>query len=229
MDEILTAKEVASYLKVNERTVLKYANEHKLPAVKVGGQWRFKREVLDRWLEGQMGTSPQAAPPSGDGAVTVSEWLRPELVLADLQATSGGQVLDALVRACTESDHTLDGQGLLAALVRREQLCSTALGQGVAFPHVRDGNLRLSDRPVLALARVPAGVAFGAADGQPTYLFFMVYAPTTKLHLRILARLSQLVRDPAIVAELRRAADAQAIVRLLREAEANIARVQSTS
>ena len=82
---------------------------------------------------------------------------------------------------------------------------------------------------MLALARVPDGVDFGAADGQPTYLFFMVYAPTTKLHLRILARLSQLVRDPDIVAQLREAPDAHAMIRLLRDAEANIRAIQGAS
>jgi len=194
MDEILTVREVASYLKLNERTVLKYASENKLPAVKVGGQWRFKRAVLDRWLESKMAAATIDDRPGELQPVRVADLLRPELVLADVSAEGRREVLEAIVAACRRSGRITDHRALLGGLMRREELCSTALGQGVAFPHVRDGGLRLADGPVLVLARVPHGVDFGAADGQPTHVFFMVYAPSVRLHLRILARLSQLVR-----------------------------------
>jgi len=52
--EILTIKEVASYLRVNEYTVYRLVTQRKLPGVKVGSQWRFKRSVLERWLESQL-------------------------------------------------------------------------------------------------------------------------------------------------------------------------------
>lgn len=49
-DQILTIKEVADYLKVNERTVYRMATEKKLPAFKVGGSWRIKATQLDEWI-----------------------------------------------------------------------------------------------------------------------------------------------------------------------------------
>jgi len=52
-EDILTIKEVADYLKVTERTLYRLAQEGKLPAFKVGGSWRFRREDLDRWIEEQ--------------------------------------------------------------------------------------------------------------------------------------------------------------------------------
>jgi nitrogen PTS system EIIA component len=222
MNDIMTAKEVASYLKINERTVLKYASESKLPAVKVGGQWRFKREVLDHWLESQMKACTEPVQPVGERAVSIAEWLHPEMVLPNVETDSGQEVLSELVRVCVESGQVTDGKALLSALLRREQLCSTALGQGVAFPHVRESGLRASNQPVLALAKAPGGVDFGASDGEPTFLFFMVYAPSTKVHLRILARLSQLLRDSSLVEDLRGAQDAGALIGLLQEAEAKL-------
>lgn len=221
MDDIMTAKEVAAYLKINERTVLKYASENQLPAVKVGGQWRFKREVLDRWLESQMQAGP-AVSLADEEPVRVSRWLRPDLVQASSQARCGRDVLEELVSLCERAGLVQDGKALLNALIRREQLCSTALGQGVAFPHVRDNAPRYGQQPVVAVVRVPAGVDFGAGDGRPTYLFFLVFAPSTKLHLRILARLSQLFRDPGLVTRLREAPDGPAMVRLLTEAEQQV-------
>jgi excisionase family DNA binding protein len=52
--EFLTTKEVARYLRVNEYTVYRLVTQRKLPGVKVGSQWRFKRKVLERWLESQL-------------------------------------------------------------------------------------------------------------------------------------------------------------------------------
>ena len=52
--EFLTAREVARYLRVNQYTVYRLVTQKKLPAFKVGSQWRFRRSVLDRWLENQV-------------------------------------------------------------------------------------------------------------------------------------------------------------------------------
>ncbi|MCG7543534.1 helix-turn-helix domain-containing protein [Pseudoalteromonas sp. MM17-2] len=52
-DEILTIQEVATYLKLNEKTAYRLASEGKLPGFKVGGSWRFKRDDLEKWIEEQ--------------------------------------------------------------------------------------------------------------------------------------------------------------------------------
>ena len=202
MDDIMTAKDVAAYLKVNERTVLKYASEHKLPAVKVGGQWRFKREVLDRWLEGQMETDALPAPAPAEEPVSVSDWLRADMVLTDVDAACGEEVLERIVAACTGSGQIADGKSLLGALLRREQLCSTALGQGVAFPHGRS----LAIPSLMAFfAHSKKGVDYGAIDGKPVHLFFMFIAPPVEKENRYLPALGQvveLIRDEAIREQL---------------------------
>ncbi len=51
---IMTLREVAKYLGLHVMTVYKLTREGRVPAAKIGGQWRFKREVLDEWLEAQM-------------------------------------------------------------------------------------------------------------------------------------------------------------------------------
>jgi len=52
-DQVLTVKEVAEYLKVNERTVYRMASDKKLPSFKVGGSWRFKLNDIESWIERQ--------------------------------------------------------------------------------------------------------------------------------------------------------------------------------
>ena len=53
-DQIMTLREVAKYLGLHAMTVYKLTREGRVPAAKIGGQWRFKRDVLDQWLETQM-------------------------------------------------------------------------------------------------------------------------------------------------------------------------------
>ena len=65
-DEILTLKELATYLKVAERTLYRLAQDRKLPAFKVGGAWRFKRADIDTWIRDQ--TATHAAGTEGDDA-----------------------------------------------------------------------------------------------------------------------------------------------------------------
>ncbi|ALD01845.1 DNA-binding protein [Acinetobacter sp. TTH0-4] len=58
-EQIMTVKDVASYLKLNERTVYRMATSAKIPAFKVGTSWRFKREDLEKWIEEQKNNKPQ--------------------------------------------------------------------------------------------------------------------------------------------------------------------------
>ncbi len=59
--EIMTLREVAQYLGLHVMTVYKLTRKGRVPAAKIGGQWRFKRAVLDEWLEGQMHRSGSTA------------------------------------------------------------------------------------------------------------------------------------------------------------------------
>ncbi len=52
--EILTLEEVALYLRLKPQTIYKWAQEKRIPAVKLGKEWRFRRSILDRWLNEQM-------------------------------------------------------------------------------------------------------------------------------------------------------------------------------
>lgn len=52
--EILTLEEVAHYLRLKPQTIYKWAQEKRIPAVKLGKEWRFRRSILDRWLDEQM-------------------------------------------------------------------------------------------------------------------------------------------------------------------------------
>lgn len=53
MAQIMTTKEVAKYLRLHEISILKYASEGKIPAVRIGSRWRFDKEAIDKWIRGE--------------------------------------------------------------------------------------------------------------------------------------------------------------------------------
>lgn len=107
-------------------------------------------------------------------------------------------------------------------LVEREALQSTGIGDGVAIPHGFLGELVTQ---VAALMVVPEGVAFDAIDGRPAKIILGVVGPKKGMHaqvehLRILARVSKVLREPGLREKLIGASDSQAVYDLIRDADA---------
>lgn len=158
--------------------------------------------------------SARMSPPTGflEGLVD------PRLVFPDLVSKTREEVLGEMARRLAEAAALGDPGELAERLRRRERDGCTGLGGGVAIPHCRWKNLR---NVVMAVGVCPSGIDFGAPDGIPVSLFFLVLSPmeTPALHLQVLARLSRLIRAPGFAAELRRARSAEEIASLLRGAE----------
>ena len=104
-------------------------------------------------------------------------------------------------------------------LAERERLGSTAIGDGIAIPH---GKLAGVNSIIGVFGRHQRGVDFDSLDGGPTYLFFLLVAPedSASLHLKALARVSRLMKDPAFRERLSSAPDAAEIFRLIKEEDA---------
>ena len=149
----------------------------------------------------------------------IEDILGEDLVLADLAARSKPEVLVELADALTARYPELDKAKLVGALEERERLNSTALGEGVAIPHGKLVGLR---RVLAAFGRSRAGVDFQSVDGKPTHLFFLLVAPedSAGAHLKALARISRLLKDPAFRTRLLEAPDARAIWTIIRDEDA---------
>jgi mannitol/fructose-specific phosphotransferase system IIA component (Ntr-type) len=118
---------------------------------------------------------------------------RPDLIFPDLPATDSAGVLRELAARVERAGQVRDGDELFRQLWEREQLGSTGIGQGVAIPHCKLKGLR---HGVVSIGMVPAGVDFGAVDGQPVKVFFLVISPAESPaeHLQILAALSRWIK-----------------------------------
>lgn len=127
--------------------------------------------------------------------------------------TSKRQALTAIA-AMAATHRGLDQRMVFEVLNEREHLGSTAIGNGVAMPH---GKVKGLDSLVGCLIRLPSPIDFDAPDGKPVDLIAALLAPETGggEHLRVLARLSRMLRDPRQCAALRACSDGESLRRIL--------------
>jgi PTS system nitrogen regulatory IIA component len=149
----------------------------------------------------------------------IAEFLREDLVVPELLADDKASVLSELCGVLAKAYPQLSRERLLQTLIEREKLGSTGIGEGVAIPHGK-----LSGLPGLigAFARKRAGIDFAAIDAKPTYLFFVLFAPENSagVHLKALARISRLFRQPQLRKSILEAKDASAMYRLIADEDA---------
>ena len=148
----------------------------------------------------------------------IAEFLREDLILPDLQATDKAGVLRELCAPLARA-HGLEAGRLTEVLLEREKLGSTGVGEGVAIPH---GKLPGVPNLLAAFGRSKRGVDFAAIDGKPTYLFFVLFAPENSagIHLKALARISRLFKQPGFRQAILDADGAGGIFRLISEEDA---------
>ena len=143
----------------------------------------------------------------------ILDFVRPELVVADIRARDKQSVLAELAALLAAQVADIDADALTRVLVERERLASTAIGEGVAIPHGKMG----IDRLVGCVGLSRQGIDFESMDGRPTHLFFVLVAPenSTGIHLKALARISRLFKDPDFRSRLMQATDAADMFRII--------------
>ncbi len=153
----------------------------------------------------------------------LSGLFRPEQISLSLRAVDSIGILRELTGLVPEIRNEPAAQEkFLQALVERERLHSTALGDGIALPHARNPLGPLLPRSIVAFGRHSAGVPFGAADNKPVRLFFLLVSANQTEHLAILARLSRVLRDAQCAPALLAARAVPDIARLVGEIEQRV-------
>ncbi|TWJ32571.1 PTS sugar transporter subunit IIA [Geobacter argillaceus] len=142
--------------------------------------------------------------------------LQPAAIIPVLSARNKEDVLAELAQNVIDRHPALDRQDLLQILNEREKLGSTGIGDGIAIPH---GKLRQVNELICAFGRSPEGVDFSSLDGRPVHLFFLLVAPenAAAVHLKALARISRILRDPAVRNALMAADDVRELFRIFQE------------
>ena len=142
--------------------------------------------------------------------------LQVEDIIPDLAAETKEQILHELAAKVEERHPPMGRLEIFQVLQERERLGSTGVGDGVAIPH---GKLKGAAGLVLAFARSTKGIDFDALDGNKSFIFFLLIAPEDAfgIHLKMLGRISRILKDPAVRRSLLEAPDAAAIHSIIQE------------
>jgi len=231
--EILNEQQVAMYLHMDIREVVKLASRGQIPCRKVGSGFAFRKGELDHWVEEQIHhLEPERLAEISRGvslhhglelsSLVVSPMIPHGGVAVPLAARTRDAAIRALVDLADQAELVYGRDDLIEELRKREELCSTSLIPGVAFPHPRHPLPYDLAASFVIVGRTSTGIPFGASDGSLTRLFFLICCKDERTHLHVLTRLALMLHDDKAVDELMAADDADELRATLLEREQTV-------
>jgi PTS system nitrogen regulatory IIA component len=205
-NEIMTLSEVANYLKIAEKTVSRMITRGEIPCTKVASQWRFMKSMIDDWLISRMNVVPQhdlaKILENPEGLITFTRITNDDFIVENLKPGSKKEILSQLIVPLVEQEIIEDADEFLRKLITREKMVTTGIGRGVAIPHLRHPKENPGGLPRMVIGICKAGTDYDAMDGKLTHLFFLLVSDSEVVHLRVLAKLNQILREGEFVNRL---------------------------
>jgi nitrogen PTS system EIIA component len=224
----LRASDAAQALNVDEKTVLRWIRHDKLPAEQIRGDYHINRVDLLEWAtERGIKVHPSLydLDDTNDGKPLplLSQCLEAGGIHCGVPGNDVPSVLQQVVNLLNLPDE-LDPDFVLQVLLAREAMGTTAVGDGIAIPHVRNPLLLRLPMPKVSLCFLGQPVDFGALDGKPVQILFTITSPTVRTHLHLLSKLAYALRDDRLRQVLKTPCQKELILETLREIEADIGR-----
>ena len=211
-DDILTIEEVAKYLRVSERTVYDWAQKGEIPAGKIGTVWRFKKQEVENWVNARLSSQSQ----KNDETVQLKNILSVDRITFISQSSKRDALVE-LSEVLAKAPQIKNAQELTQEILKREELMSTAIGKGIAIPHVR-----LSSVTDLVMAvgicKTPIN-DYQTIDDEPVQLLFMIAAAYNQhsYYLKTISQFSSKFKDTALLNSIYLAKTEQEVFDLLAE------------
>jgi PTS system nitrogen regulatory IIA component len=169
-DDILTIEEVARYLRVSERTVYDWAQKGEIPAGKIGTVWRFKKLEIEKWVNDRLSVSRLDFHTT---VVQIDTIISPDRILF-LNYSTKRDVLLTLANNLATAPQVKNRQELAGEILKRDELMSTAIGRGIAIPHVRLSSI--TDLVASVGVSHTDIIDFQTLDDEPVRLVIMIAA-----------------------------------------------------
>ena len=149
----------------------------------------------------------------------IMDFLNKKAITADLKATDKDGVIKELVELLANAGDIDNKEEMIKAVLAREGLGSTGIGQGIGIPHAKTPNVKSL---VAAFGLSQKGVNFDSLDGEPVHIFFLLVAPEESAgpHLKSLARISRMLKDKYFRDLLKKAKDEKEVLHIIQEEDA---------
>lgn len=196
----LTVEDVTKIFNVSEKTIYRWIKTNNLPAYRVNNQYRFNRTDLLEWAAShRVNLSPTQiqndhSQPS-ETLPVFSEALANGGIYYRVDGNDKPSVLKEIVGLLRLPDR-IDRELLLQMLIAREEMGSTAVGDGIAIPHARNPIVLNVTQPSINLCFLERPIEFDAIDNKLVHTLFTLISPTIQSHLHLLSQISYVLRDP---------------------------------
>ena len=227
--DYLDVNAVASLLHVLPKQVQRWAERGHIPAQKINGEWRFARAAVHQWIEDKLHDlegQEQMDDVVKHHLVSVSEQLPIEAIDLQLNARTVSSVIDELSKVAASTGLLWDADEMAKAVRQREEIASTALECGVSLMHPRRPLTNYLAEPFITLGitskPLPMSLAGEENDSCMVDVFFLLCSTDDTDHIRTLARLGRLIRQPDFLDNLRQSQTPAEVLDVIREAEEKI-------
>jgi PTS system nitrogen regulatory IIA component len=208
---------------VSEKTIYRMLEKNILPAVRVGGQWRFRKKDIDSWIDRQV----RKVEIDGDrrvlaefeqSEIEIALLLEEENIWLETHPMSRDEVLTWMILHA-KLEEGVDRKALTESVLLREQICSTAIVESAAFPHPNNpATFRFSRKRVL-VAIMQQPINYLDPHGHMPNVVVMILARTVQGYLLTLSRAIKLFQDFNLIDRLRKSKTPEEVIRIIREAE----------
>jgi mannitol/fructose-specific phosphotransferase system IIA component (Ntr-type) len=220
---MLNLHQAAEHVHIDANELRHFAQRGEVEAVEHGGDWLFDHRALDEWAQRNLLSAGdrelkrqhqvmmeeyRRERRTGWGVATL---IHPQSVDLAIGAKAKGVILRDMTDLAGRSNLVYDPDALFKELVSREEVASTAIGEGVALLHPRFHDPYLFEETFIAYGRSERTVFFGAPDGEGTRHFFLICSTDHETHLHILARLAMLAHGTDLLEMLDTVEDADAV------------------
>ncbi len=231
--EQMDAKQVAEYLDMDLRKVVRLAARGKIPARKIAGRFVFYKGQIDHWVEAQMHELSEERLAGIEKGVSdhhgfdydellVCSLIPQGGIAVPLAAKTSDSAVRALVDLAVGAEVAHHSDDLIRHIRQREQLCSTAMIPGVAIPHPRTPLPHDIAASFVVVGLTSSGIPYGAVDGSLTRLFFLICCKDERTHLHVLARLGRVLCQTGAVESLLAAGSAAQMRELIEHREQSV-------
>lgn len=205
--EILTIEEVAKYLRVSERTVYEWAQKGEIPSGKIGTVWRFKKQDIENWVDTCL-ASNRLVSMNKAKPVSIKSCLTVDRVLFLNDDLPKNDILAKMVDSFSTASQIKNSNELLPLIIERDSLMSTAIGYGIAIPHIKLNSVK---GLVMAIGISKNGLScFDSIDKKPVHFVIMIVASLKQnfYYLQTVAHMSLKLKDEDIRTRLIQSTDA---------------------
>lgn len=214
----LKIKDIVGLLQVNEKTVYRWIKDKKIPCYRINHQYRFNRAEINEWILSNKIELSSSLINLGLNDHNLPRLLENGGIVSSVPGSNVGEVITNAVEMIN-TPPGLKKEDIVLALMRREELMPTAIGNGVAIPHPRNPIVTDPKNASVSICYLERPAEFHSLDGQPVHTLFILFTATPRMHLEVLSKISHLCQNNLFLDKLSSKAPKDEVMEFVRAKE----------